>query len=71
MVDSIDPNLFKLTADLDEDGIVNLVDFAVFAGQWLQAPGLPSADIAPMLAGDGIVDFNDLFLMDMEWLIEK
>lgn len=71
VVNTIDPNLFKLTADLDKDGIVNLVDFAVLAGQWLQAPGSPSADIAPMLAGDGVVNFKDLFLMDMEWLEEE
>jgi lysophospholipase L1-like esterase len=66
---SIDLDLFKLTADLDKDGIVNLVDFAILAGQWLQAPGLPSADIAPMLAGNGIVNSKDLFLMTVEWLI--
>jgi lysophospholipase L1-like esterase len=71
VANAIDANLFKLTADLDKDGIVNLVDFAVLAGQWLQAPGLPSADIAPMLAGNGAVNFKDLFLMDLEWLEEE
>ncbi len=71
MGNAVDANLFKLTADLDKDGIVNLVDFAILAGQWLQAPGSPSADIAPMLAGDGVVNFKDLFLMNMEWLREE
>ena len=68
MADSIDLNLFKLTADLNEDGIVNLVDFAVLGGQWLQPPGAPSADIAPPPEGDGAVNFKDLHLMAHEWL---
>jgi lysophospholipase L1-like esterase len=68
---SIDLDLFKLTADLDKDGIVNLVDFAVLASQWLQIPGLPSADIAPPPGGDGVVNFKDLYLMAQQWLIEE
>ena len=71
IVNGIDVNLFTLTADVDKDGIVNLVDFAILAGQWLQAPGSPSADIAPMLAGNGVVNSKDLFLMTMEWLREE
>lgn len=71
IVNGIDVNLFTLTADVDKDGIVNLVDFAILAGQWLQAPGSPSADIAPMPAGDGTVNYKDLFLMYMEWLREE
>jgi lysophospholipase L1-like esterase len=70
MVDSIDLDLFEqeATADLNQDGNVNLVDFAILAGQWLQAPGEPSADIAPP-EGDGVVDFEDLYLMTQEWLM--
>jgi lysophospholipase L1-like esterase len=71
MGNSINLDLFTLTADLDGDGIVNLVDFAILAGQWLQTPGTPSADIAPLTAGDGVVNFEDLFLMIVEWLIEE
>jgi lysophospholipase L1-like esterase len=71
MADAIDLDLFKLTADLNKDGIVDFVDFAVLAGQWLQTPGLPSADIAPPPEGDGVVDFEDLYLMAQEWLIEE
>ncbi len=71
IVNSIDANLFTLTADLDKDGIVNLVDFAILAGQWKKTPGSPSADIAPMLAGDGTINYKDLFLMNMEWLREE
>jgi lysophospholipase L1-like esterase len=69
MADAIDLDLFKLIADLNEDGIVNLIDFAILASQWLQEHGLPSADIAPLLDGDGIVDFEDVFLMAQQWLI--
>jgi len=71
IVNGIDVNLFTLTADVDKDGVVNLVDFAILAGQWLQAPGSPSADIAPMLAGNGDVNSKDLFIMTMQWLIEE
>jgi lysophospholipase L1-like esterase len=71
MADAIDLDLFKLTADLDKDGIVNLVDFAVLASQWLQTPGLPSADIAPPPGGDGVVNFKDIYLMAQQWLIEE
>lgn len=71
MADAIDLDLFKLTADLNKDGIVNFVDFAVLAGQWRQIPGLPSADIAPPPEGDGAVNFKDLYLMAQEWLIEE
>jgi lysophospholipase L1-like esterase len=69
MADAIDLDLFTLIADLNEDGIVNLIDFAVLASQWLQTPGLPSADIAPPPEGDGIVNFEDVFLMAQQWLI--
>jgi hypothetical protein len=54
-------------ADLNLDCNVDFKDFAVLAGQWLQAPGVPSADIAP-LGGDGIVDMNDLALLVDSWL---
>jgi hypothetical protein len=53
--------------DLNENGIVNFVDFAILAGQWRDAPGIPSADIAPS-GGDGTVDFNDLGLMLRDWI---
>jgi len=55
------------TADLSGDCCVNFVDFAVIGSQWLQAPGVPSADIAPE-GGDGVVDFLDLDILVNEWL---
>ena len=67
MADTVDVNLLQEKAtDLNKDGIVNFIDFAVLSGQWQQTPGLPSADILPP-AGDGIVDFADLYLMAQEW----
>jgi hypothetical protein len=56
------------SADLGGDCFVNFADFAVFGGQWLQSPGVPSADIAPLPNGDGIVDFLDLEIFADEWL---
>jgi lysophospholipase L1-like esterase len=68
MADTVDVNLFQQRAgDLNKNGIVDSVDFAVLAGQWQQAPGLPSADIEPPV-GDGAVDFTDFYLMAQEWL---
>lgn len=53
-------------ADIDRDGDVDFVDFAILASQWLRAPGVPSADIAPP-SGDGIVDSCDLSLFVDNW----
>jgi hypothetical protein len=55
------------TADLSGDCCVNFIDFAVIGSQWLQAPGVPSADIAPE-GGDGVVNFLDLDILVNEWL---
>jgi len=55
------------TADLSGDCCVNFVDFAVIGSQWLQAPGVSSADIAPE-GGDGVVNFLDLDILVNEWL---
>jgi len=57
----------KYYADLNHDGIINLEDFAILSGQWLQEPGTPSADIAPY-GGDGIVDIHDLSELVTYWL---
>jgi hypothetical protein len=55
------------TADLSGDCCVNFVDFAILANQWLQRPGVPSADIAPE-GGDGVVNLLDLAILVDEWL---
>ena len=54
--------------DINTDGKVNIADFAILSGQWLGAPGEPSADIAPSLIGDGTVDMQDLVVLTEQWL---
>jgi len=54
-------------ADIDKNGNVDLVDFAILGGQWQREPGWPPADIAPP-GGDGIVNINDLALLVENWL---
>jgi hypothetical protein len=58
----------EMPADIDGDRDVDFVDFAILASQWLEAPGVPSADIAPP-GGDGIVDIRDLSLLADNWLL--
>jgi hypothetical protein len=58
------------TADLTGDCVVDLADFAVFAGQWRESPGSPSADIAPD-PPDGFVDGQDLDVLMDSWLDEQ
>jgi hypothetical protein len=60
------PNM--LAGDLDDDGDVDFVDFSILAHQWRQAPGEPSADIAPPEEPDDIVDFLDLGVFCAYWL---
>ena len=56
--------------DFEPDCDVDFDDFAVLALQWLQAPGIQSADIAPV-GGDGIVDWLDLKELVGNWLAGK
>jgi hypothetical protein len=58
------------SADLTQNGRVDMDDFAVLAAQWLSAPAVPSADIAPP-DGDGIVDGLDLLIMIENWLCSE
>ena len=58
-------------ADLNNNREVGLDDLSILASQWLKSPGIPSADIAPFPAGDGIVNFKDFALMVLHWLEEK
>jgi hypothetical protein len=46
-------------ADLDIDWDVDSDDALIMALRWLQTPGAPSADIAPVPAGDNFVDYLD------------
>jgi hypothetical protein len=67
-----DPNvpiLPKTTiGDLNDDEKADFTDYAIFANQWFQPPGLPSADISPPPHGDGIVNFLDLAIFVEHWL---
>ena len=56
-----------LAGDFVQPDGVDMRDFGILGGQWQQAPGEPSADIAPA-CGDGIVDWLDLGALVENWL---
>ncbi len=56
-----------LSADLNCNNSVNFEDLAILADQWLQPPGILSADMAPE-PGDGIVNFLDFAVLAEDWL---
>ena len=58
----------SLAGDITGEGAVDLEDLKVLAEQWLQPPGTPSADIAPLPNGDGIVNFLDFAVLAENWL---
>jgi hypothetical protein len=58
---------FARSGDLDCDGAVNFEDLRILTDQWLQPPGVPSADIAPAPT-DGIVTFVDFSALAEHWL---
>jgi len=64
---SVKINVFRVSCDLNLDGVVDLGDYAVFSEQWLGPPAVPSADIAPD-SKDGVVDFRDLSILAEHWL---
>lgn len=53
--------------DLVVDGLIDEHDLAIMAEQWLQEPGSPSADIAPLVPDD-VVNFEDFSKMVERWL---
>ncbi len=55
--------------DFDNNNEINFADLTILAGQWQQAPGIPSADIAPE-APDGFVDYQDLAVFVEKWLLD-
>jgi hypothetical protein len=63
--------LSKPVGDITGDGRVDFTDFAILAGQWGQAPGIPSADIYPLFDGDGCVDTLDLSELAGDWLADN
>jgi hypothetical protein len=59
-------NVFR-KADINKSGIVEVGDLVILCQQWLQAPGDPSADIAPDPV-DNFVDLRDFAALAEEWL---
>jgi hypothetical protein len=64
---TLDMQVSKYLGDLNDDGGVDFVDFALFARQWKQSSGLLIAD----LDVNGTVDFNDISLFCENWLKGK
>jgi len=60
---------FISKADFNGNGNVDFADLTILAGQWLQPPGTPSADIAPEPDGDGTIDFLDFAAFAENWMI--
>lgn len=54
-------------ADVSGNGRVDLEDFAILESQWLEVPGIPSADIAPESVL-GVVNLTDLAVVATYWL---
>lgn len=54
--------------DLQPDGGVDISDLLIMANQWLDVPGVPSADIAPEPNGDNIINFRDFAELSFHWL---
>jgi hypothetical protein len=61
---------FGPVADFTGDCIVDLKDLSILGSQWQQAPGSPSADVAPEPA-DGVVDGLDLNVLMDSWLEQQ
>ncbi len=58
-----------LRSNINHDGAVDFLDLAVLVDQWLQSPGVPSADIAPQPpCSDGIINFLDFAALAEWWL---
>jgi len=58
------PYDWALLADLTNDGIVNLIDFAAQADDWMESDTTQFGD----LDRDGTVSFTDLLLTAQDWL---
>lgn len=66
-----DPNCYEielLSADLNNDGIVNLLDFAILSGDWRAEGPCIKGDIDRTGENAGVVDYRDLSIMAEQWL---
>jgi len=68
MAQFIAPFLLGVRAvpDLNQDGVLNLVDFAHMARRWMAEA--PEFDIAPPPEGDGVVGYADLAGLSTYWM---
>ncbi len=53
--------------NLDNDCDIDFDDVAILASQWLQPPGTPSADIAPLPTVDGKINMLDFTALADNW----
>jgi len=56
------------SADFDDDGIVNFIDYAVFAAAWHTEPNDANYNELCDLQDNNNIDFNDLGLFCEDWL---
>jgi subtilisin family serine protease len=50
------------------DGIVNFLDFAVFAKSWRTSQGQPGYNDVCDFCDDGVIDYKDLYIFCCDWL---
>lgn len=68
MAEFIAPYLLgvRMVPDFNQDGVLNLIDFALLAQQW--SGEAPAFDIAPAPDGDALVDYADLRGLGTYWM---
>jgi|GEM_PF-3411260 len=64
MIDQVDIDCRSVNiADLNEDDVVNMIDFALFANQWRQS----GQNLSAGFDNSQSVDFNDLAVLAVNW----
>jgi len=62
------PPGYWLSSDLNNNGIVSVTDFAIFANNWMARGDQVTGDINEQ-GPDGIVDYLDLAVFSEQWLL--
>ena len=57
-----------ITGDLDDDGIINYVDFAMFSSAWDSQDGEPNYNPDYDFDGNGFINLDDLLVLVNRWL---
>ncbi|MCK4628503.1 MAG: hypothetical protein KAT56_05835, partial [Sedimentisphaerales bacterium] len=60
--------LDHITADFNDSGYVDLLDFAIFSATWLAVPGDTHWNGDCNLYGDSVIDIPDLAILAENWL---